>query len=364
MKILQINKRYWDHIGGIETVLHNATEELAKLGHENVVLTVNEHSADVELSTSQAKIIKAGQLTNLFGMPISWRFFSYAQQLFRGVDLVILHHPFPLGFLVYSLFGHNVPLVIWYHSDIVRQKWLAKLLQPLFSFSLRQAQAIIVSNQSVWQSSQLLQPFQAKLVVIPYMVDTVVVSEEAISSIKQQYQLPIILSVGRLVYYKGFEYLIRAMQDLPAQLLIIGSGALKTELRELIASLQLRNVTILDHVEDLSPYYHACQMFVLPSVENSEAFGIVQIEAMLAGKPVINTNLPTAVPTVSIHRQTGLTVEPRNVNELRQAMKLLLTDAALREWYGAAGQQRAQQNYSRANFSDNLARLLKQIVNV
>jgi glycosyltransferase involved in cell wall biosynthesis len=153
--------------------------------------------------------------------------------------------------------------------------------------------------------------------------------------------------VGRLVYYKGFEFLIRAMQGVDANLLIIGSGPLHDDLRREIAALGLDNrVTILSDVDDTRPYYAACEIFVLPSVARSEAFGIVQLEAMAAAKPVINTRLQSGVPAVSLHEQTGLTVRPGSVEELREAIGHLLRDPDLRERYGAAGLSRVSGHFT------------------
>ena len=121
----------------------------------------------------------------------------------------------------------------------------------------------------------------------------------------------IVLAVGRMVYYKGFEYLIRAMRDVDATLLLIGEGPLEAELRREAAKLPSSSrVHFLGALDDIAPFYHAASVFVLPAIARSEAFGLVQLEAMAAGTPVINTNLDSGVPAVSLHDVTGLTVPP------------------------------------------------------
>ena len=172
---------------------------------------------------------------------------------------------------------------------------------------------------------------------------------QSIAAVRQQYGDRIIVSVGRLVYYKGFEYLIRAMTEVQGKLLIIGDGPLRNRLRELVSELGLGDrVHFLGRVshETLVACYHSSVAFVLPSVARSEAFGIVQIEAMAAGIPVVNTQLDSGVPFVSVHEKTGLTVPPGDPHALAGAINRLLADKNLAESLGKAAGQRARQEFS------------------
>src|SRR5262249_13696018 len=136
---------------------------------------------------------------------------------------------------------------------------------------------------------------------------------DAVARLRQRFGDRLILAVGRLVYYKGFEYLIRSMAQVRGKLLIIGNGPLRAKLDEVAVQLNVsEKVVFLGEVQndEVTPYYHAADVFALPSVARSEAFGIVQIEAMASGVPVVNTSLDSGVPFVSLHEQTGLTVPP------------------------------------------------------
>jgi rhamnosyl/mannosyltransferase len=155
------------------------------------------------------------------------------------------------------------------------------------------------------------------------------------------------LGVGRLVYYKGFEYLVRAMKEVEGHLVIIGDGPLRGELERLAESLGVSGrVSILTDVNDTRPYYQSADVFVLPSIARSEAFGIVQLEAMACSVPVVNTSLDSGVTYVSQHGVTGLTVLPEDSTALGKAINRLLDDPVLRSKFGAAGRQRVEQVFS------------------
>src|SRR5262249_10915398 len=124
--------------------------------------------------------------------------------------------------------------------------------------------------------------------VIPYGIrlERFAAPRDAIAEVRRQYGPRIILAVGRLIYYKGFDYLLRAMPLINGKLILIGDGPLRARLERNAADLGVRERVIfageLDNSE-LAPYYHAADVFVLPSVERTEAFGIVQLEAMACG---------------------------------------------------------------------------------
>jgi rhamnosyl/mannosyltransferase len=265
-------------------------------------------------------------------MPISLDFFRLFRAHAKDSDVIILHHPFPLAFVAYWLFGRKQRVVVWYHSDIVRQRLLKIPFMPFIRFALGHADVICVSNNALIKNSTVLRDFSGKCRVVNFGIDVARFQEtdnvrQKAEEIRKRYGAPLVLSVGRLVYYKGFLYLIAAMKDISAHLLIVGSGPLKNILQNEIDELGIAaKVHIIDSVDDLVPYYHACDIFALPSCEPSEAFGIVQVEAMACGKPVINTDLPTGVPEVSVDGVTGRTVSIRDASALTTALREILSD--------------------------------------
>jgi rhamnosyl/mannosyltransferase len=200
------------------------------------------------------------------------------------------------------------------------------------------------------ETSPALQRFKDKCRVIPFGIPPEEfrrADASEVARLRELYGERVVLGVGRLVYYKGFEYLIRAMKDVRGHLLLVGDGPLREELRrEAEAAGIASRVTFLYGVEDVRPFYHAADVFALPSIARSEAFGIVQLEAMAAGLPIVNTLLDSGVTFVSPAGLTGLTVPPLDSNALAQALNSLLDNAELRARFGAAGRLRVESEFS------------------
>jgi rhamnosyl/mannosyltransferase len=137
------------------------------------------------------------------------------------------------------------------------------------------------------------------------------------------------------------------MKDVEGRLLIVGKGPLRGTLERLARNLGVsERVTFLTEVQDVRPYYHAADVFALSSIARSEAFGIVQLEAMACSKPVVNTKLDSGVPFVSPHGVTGLTVPPADAGALASAINTLLDDTALSARYGRAARLRVEQEFN------------------
>jgi len=187
--------------------------------------------------------------------------------------------------------------------------------------------------------------------VIPYGIDSLKFQNPdpaAVSAIREKFGPKLVLMVGRLVYYKGVEHAVRAMTRIGANLLIIGEGPLNQSLQQ-----QARELGVADRIFFLGkvdgsivPYYHASDVFILPSIARSEAFGIVQLEAMACGRPVVNTQLASGVPFVSIDGETGITVPPGSPEALAAAVNRLLAEPALRNAYGRAALRRVRDQFS------------------
>ena len=353
MKVLYVYKDYYPVVGGIENHIRLLCQGLKAHPHvEPTVLVTSRTGKTVIEEIDGVRVIKAARLATISSAPVSLSLFAWLHRL--EADVTHLHFPYPVGELAYLWAGRSRRLVITYHSDIVRQKYLLRVYEPFLRHLLARADVITVSSPNYIQSSPYLRPLAGKCVVIPHGTDlsrfvaTQSVQRRA-AEIRQHYAAPLLLFVGLLRYYKGLSFLIEAMPQIAAKLLIVGQGPQGEEWQTLTRRLGLDDkVAFLGRVseEELIALYHAGDVFVLPSIHRSESWGAVQIEAMSCGKPVVCTELGTGTSFVNVDGVTGRVVPPRDAAALATAINALLGDEAMRRAMGARARERAQQEFS------------------
>jgi glycosyltransferase involved in cell wall biosynthesis len=349
LRVIQVGKFYPPHPGGIESHLQTLCEELSK-SIEVEVLVAGARWRSERSAPGGVKLVRLATPLILHGTPIvPWMVRAMRQ---ARPDVVHLHFPNPMAALACLVSRLDVPIVVTWHSDVVRQRRAAAVFAPLLSLLLRRCAAIIVASNTYIETSPALSAWRNLCRVIPYGIHADAFERPdlaRVAELRRRYGERIVLSVGRLIYYKGFEYLVRAMADVRGTALIAGGGPLAVALRAEAARLGVTDrFVLLGHVNDadLKACYHACDVFALPSVKRSEAFGIVQLEAMACGRPVVNTRLDSAVPHVSLDGLTGLTVPPADSAALAAALNALLDDPAWRAAMSAAARQRVREEFS------------------
>lgn len=362
MRVLQVNKMYPPPRAGIEVVVQDIAEDLALAGDVSSVLVTGHHAG--MWRDKEVHVIASKSLGSLLRMPIAPSMITDLWHATKRADVVMLHHPFPLGFLAYLIAGRKRPLVVWYHADIVRQRLTGKLLKPVIYACLRRAHTILVASDALKRSAYLA-PFVSKCHVIPFGISPAwavtdgAVAEQA-EKLRAAHQGPLTLHFGRLVSYKGLPHLIHAFRSVPGTLLMVGSGPDERMLKDLVRAEGLQDrVVFIPGPPDARPYFLASDVFVLPSVTSAEAFAVVQLEAMAYGKPVINTWLPTGVPEVSLDGVSGMTVEPGDEDALAAALNTLMADADLRTRLGDAGKERVRTHFSRRGFIGEVRKVLQ-----
>lgn len=349
LQVLHVGKFYPPHMGGIETHLEALCSHLRNSADVQVVVSNDDRSL-IEETLNSVPVSRLPTWLTLASTPLCPAMVARIRG-YRG-DILHLHWPNPMAILAYLASGYRGSLVVTYHSDMVRQKVLGPMFEPFLHAALRRSSAIIATSPNYLQSSRVLASYQDRCHIIPLGIPIENFDQcdpEAAAAVRREFGDRLIVSVGRLVYYKGFEYLIRAMTRVPGKLLIVGEGPLRGKLSALASELGVAGRVVflgkIDH-HRLVACYHAAQVFVLASIARSEAFGIAQIEAMAAGLPVVNTNLDSGVPFVSLHEQTGLTVPPADPDALAVAINQLLENPELRVSLGRAARLRAAQEFS------------------
>lgn len=284
-------------------------------------------------------------------------------------DIVQVHHPNPMANIAYVLGDQPGKLIVLYQSDIIRQRIAYWLYFPLLIKMLRRAHRIIVTSPNYLASSLLLKQFREKCVVIPLGIDREKFDrracEEEIQAIRSQYGGKIVLFVGRLTHYKGVPYLLEAMERVSGKLLIIGKGELERQLKSLASLNGLSTkVHFLGELEEkeMIHYFHACDLLVLPSITKNEAFGLVQLEAMACGKPVVSTRLETGVQYVNQTGVTGLIVPPGDSEALAEAINRLLKDEKLRIGMGIEGRRRVEKEFTKEKMAHKTLKLYEEVL--
>jgi glycosyltransferase involved in cell wall biosynthesis len=349
LRVVQVGKYYQPHVGGIETHLQALCGGL-KESHDVQVFVAGNRRRDEDVTMDGVAVHRLGVQFKIVGAPVCptmpWRIRR------AHADIVHLHLPNPAGELAILASGYRGPLVATWHSDVVRQRRLAKMFEPIERRFLANCDALIATSPNYVESSPSLCRLRKRTVVIPYGIGVDEFRDppaKAVEAIRRGRSGPLLLAVGRLVYYKGFEYLIRAMAQLDATLLLIGDGPLRHSLKRSARDLGVASrIEFLGEMQprEIVPYFHAADLFVLPSIARSEAFGIVQLEAMACGKPVVNTKLASGVPFASLDGVTGITVEPANADALVIAINRLLGDPQLLSAYGEAARRRVQSEFT------------------
>lgn len=367
LSIVHAAKFYPPIPGGIETVVADLCAGTAREWDVRVV-SANDRRETVEERTAGVAVVRAASYGVRHSVPLCP---SYPLRLWASrADCVVLHEPNPVAGASVFLRTPARRLIVWHHSDLLRPAWAPATYGRLQRAVYRRADCVIVSSPNLAASSDLVGA-ASRVAVVPFGVPLErfqrldEAAERRVGEVRAAHPGPLVLFVGRLVYYKGVDVLIDAVARCPGTLLVAGDGPMEPVLRERARARGLADrVRFLGRVPDadLPAYYKAADVFVLPSIAFTETFGVVQVEAMAAGLPVISTRLPTGVPWVNQHGVSGLTVAPGSVEDLAAALRRLLGDAEERGRLGRGAAERARAQFSRERMLDAFRTVVEQVV--
>ncbi len=372
MHILHVYKDYFPVLGGIENHIKWQAEGMQARGHRVHVLVTNTGRATLRQPIQGVPVTKTGRQFNVSSAPVSLGLFRELARLGRDADIVHLHAPYPPGELAQLLVRAGRRTVITYHSDIVKQATLLRFYAPFLRRILDRAQAILVSNPRYPEGSPFLRPLQEKIRVVHFGIDPArfrptEASQRRAQELRRRFGPgPLALFVGRLRYYKGVDVLVQALARTPeVRGVIVGAGPMEAQIRGLVRQLGLaERVHFAGHVadEDLPAFYQAGDLFVLPSVHRSESLGIVLLEAMASGLPVVSTELGTGTSYVNQDGITGLVVPPGDPDALAQAIQRLARHPRQRVAFGEAARRRIQEAFSLTQMLDQTERVYQEVL--
>lgn len=367
MKILHIGK-FHPIRGGVEKVMLDLTEGLSGRGIECDMLCAAQRGSYTVTLNDHARILAVRTLARVKSTMLAPAMILRMRRIRHRYDIVHIHHPDPMAALALRLSGFKGRVVLHWHSDILRQRQLLRLVRPLQSWLLKRADAVVGTSPVYLSESKWLTEVQHKCTCIPIgIVAPEAAPPEAVEAVRQRYgNRRIIFAMGRLVSYKGFEYLIDAARLLPDGYVVVigGTGPLEKSLRERIdADGVSTKVVLAGRIPDdeLSAHYQAADLFCLSSVERTEAFGVVQIEAMACGTPVVATTIEgSGVAWVNAHGQSGLNVPPRDPEALAAAITAVSED---RKRYAAEALRRFRTHFTSEKMLDKTVSLYKRLLN-
>jgi rhamnosyl/mannosyltransferase len=372
VRVVHVYKDAYPVVGGIERTLGLLTHWLSRRpGIEPWILVTSRDHRPERTTLDGVPVFKAPRLATVAQTPLSVSLGGALRAL--RPDLVHLHFPYPVGEVSYLLATPHVPLVMTYHSDIVRQRRLLRVYGPLLERVLARADAILPTSPQYLASSPWLQPHHERCHVVPSSIDVgaamraVEQAAAAAARLRARYAAqPLLLFVGRFRYYKGLAYLLDALPRVPrGHLLLVGEGPEEPALRAQVQQLGLaERVTFAGAVPDadLPAYHGAADLYVLPACLRSEAFGLGLLEAQAAALPAVTTELGTGTSYVNLDGETGLVVPPMQSAALAGAINALLEDEPRRRAMGEAARRRAATLFDMEPVVDQVAAIYSQVL--
>jgi glycosyltransferase involved in cell wall biosynthesis len=362
MIITHIGKYFAPDKGGIETVTELLSQIKSKSIKQVNILCFSKSNNLNSKKSSSVNILRCNSFV-LFSQPISFTYFFKGIYLLYKSDIIHLHFPNIIGQLL--CFFTNKPVIVHWHSDIIGKYVLNAIITPFHHLLLSKCKVIICTSKEYSLGSKILRNYHRKIKIIPLgITDPVIYNNSQPDLIKEKNY---VLSVGRLVSYKGFLDLVKAFKLLKSDhiLYIVGNGPQYSQLIQLITELNLNHrIFILTNVSDsdLKQLYSHADCYCLSSNTRAEAFGVVLLEALAWSLPIVSTRiLHSGVSWVNENHITGLQVPPSCPSMLANALDQILSDKSLQKILGLNSRQRYVQLFSDKKFQQSFLALYKSL---
>jgi glycosyltransferase involved in cell wall biosynthesis len=380
VRVLHIGKFYPPFVGGMENFIGDLLPALENCGIATAAI-VHGHEFGRKrgyMKDEGNRIYRVPSYGNFSYAPISPTFPIYLLRLITKFSPHILHMHLPnISAFWAILFPHvrKIPWILQWQSDVIFSEInfrLGAVYGPFEQHVLRKARQIIVATPPYLSSSTALSKWRGKCRIIPLGLDEKRFEKPGADSLAWAETIwrpekMRVLAIGRLTYYKGHKILIQASIDLPqTHTLIIGKGDLKNRLSTMVKNSGLtERVELIGFVPDekLTALLSTCDVLCLPSIERTEAFGLVLLEAMLFSKPVVVSNVPgSGMGWIVCHEKTGLHVTPGDAQDLSKALQFLCDNPERRKTLGNAGKKRFTELFNIEQTAERIASLYQEVV--
>jgi rhamnosyl/mannosyltransferase len=368
MRVLHFYKTYFpDSVGGVEQVIRQMCVGTGRLGITNHVLSLSRGRHLEPFDYEGHTVHRAPLNFEVASNAVSVQAIGKLARMAAEADVVHYHFPWPFMDMAHFLARIDKPTVVTYHSDIVRQKALLKLYQPLKHRFLESVDTIVATSPNYLASSAVLDRYRDKTRVITFGLDKSSYPEPDQARLdhwRARVGPKFFLFVGVLRYYKGLHILLDAVAGTDYPVVIVGAGPIEEELKAHAERLGLKRVQFVGAVNDLdkAALLKLCYAVAFPSHLRSEAFGISLLEGAMYGKPMISSEIGTGTTYINVHGETGLVVPPSDHEALRAAMHRLWHDPQMAQEMGRRAEARYWQLFTSAQMADNYARLYQELV--
>lgn len=370
MRILQFGKAYPPaNLGGVEVVIQLLTEGL---NDENITcdaLGVNDKSKFEISKYKDGKIYRAKLITKKFSTLFSIQLILILKNIWQRYNIITIHAPDPMSCLALRIVNPKCKIVLYWHSDILRQKTLLKFYNPLQNWLLKRADLILASSPNYIEGSEYLSKYKYKCEVLPIGID-----QNSLNKIQRENRFTkfkntdFVFSLGRLAYYKGYEYLVLAAKQIHDGTIVIiaGAGEEHDRLRKLIIDNHLQDkVFLVGKISDEEKlfFFQNAKMFILSSIFKTEAYAIVQVEALLHGLPIISTRIKgSGVDWVNQDMVTGIIVPVKDSDSIAKAVNQLIDDDRLSREFSKNALERYENLFTRKKMIDNILKVYKKLL--
>ena len=358
LRVLHVYRTYFpDPPGGLQEAIRQIALGASAYGIESRIFTLSPVPSPRNIQANEGLVVRCRSLAapascDLGGLDSLREF----RKLMRWSDLVHYHFPWPFADVLHLLGEANKPCVMTYHSDIVRQRVLARLYSPLMRHTLRSMSAVVATSPAYAITSQVLssvvQPNQLRTIplgIADYSKLSSGQGENNQTLARLELDgLPFLLALGVLRYYKGLHTLVEAANAINGTIVIAGSGSEEAALKQLVADRAVKNILFAGQVSnsEKEALLKSCRALILPSHLRSEAFGMVLVEASMFAKPMVCCEVGSGTSFVNIHNETGFVVPPQTPRLLARACNQLLADEPLALRMGKNARERYDKLFS------------------